>query len=86
MQTVTFFGSVLEYTNGEKSFSPELCTNLQGVVDILAGRYGDPIKDSLLDGSFFPLVNGKGIMMTGGLNTPLYPDDRIEILPFVDAG
>ena len=86
MQTVTFFGSVLENTNGEKSFMPEFCANLQGVVDMLSDRYGDSIKELLLDGSYFPLVNGKGIMMTGGLDTPLNPDDRIEILPFVDAG
>ena len=34
----------------------------------------------------FFLVNGKGIMMTGGLDTKLCPGDKIEVLPFADAG
>ena len=31
-------------------------------------------------------VNGRGLMMTGGLDTKLCPDDKIDALLFADAG
>ena len=84
---ILFYGNVLDCTNGEKSFEAIDCVNLHELVDKLGGHYGERFKEFLLgEKTCFFLVNGKGIMMTGGLNTKLNPQDKIEVLPFADAG
>ena len=85
--TVSFYGSVQVYTGGEGSFSAEGCPDIRSLVDELGSHYGERFKASLLSGeNCFFLVNGKGIMSTGGLGTTLNPGDKIEVLPFIDAG
>ena len=84
---VIFYGNVLDYTNGEKSFEVLNCQNVRELVDELGRNYGERLKDFLLgEETCFFLVNGKGIMMTGGLDTKLRPGDKIEVLPFAEAG
>ena len=89
---VLFYGNVLDYTRGEKSFELENCSetlvsNILELVDELGRHYGEKLKEFLLgEETCFFLVNGKGIMMTGGLDTKLCPCDKIEVLPFADAG
>ena len=84
---VTFYGSVLDYTAGENFFEVENCSTVRDLIAKLAGHYGDVFNDFLLGNeTCFFLVNGKGLMMTGGLDTPLHPEDRIELLPFTEAG
>jgi len=87
---IIFYGSVLEYTNNEKSFETSDNANIATVRELineLCLHYGERLKEFLLgeDTCFF-LVNGAGLMMTGGLNTKLQPGDKIEVLPFADAG
>jgi molybdopterin converting factor small subunit len=85
--TVLFYGAVLTYTNGEKSFGTEACSSVRDLIDRLGVRYGERAKKFLLgDGTCFFLVNGKGLMASGGLDAKLKPDDKIEVLPFIDAG
>jgi molybdopterin converting factor small subunit len=88
---VFFYGDVLEYTNGDKSFDlagdKNGDFNLQALIDILSSHYGKRFHDFIHGGeTCFFLVNGRGIMMTGGLSTKLGPEDRVEILPFAKAG
>ena len=83
---VTFFGSVLECTNDEESIETGPCHSLRELSDVLVGRYGEPFNELLIKGECFFLVNGKGVMKSGGLDTLLDSGDRIDILPFVDAG
>jgi len=84
---VSFFGSVQKYTEGEKSFDAGEAPDIRALISRLGERFGDPFRDFLLgDGTCFFLVNGKSILHTGGLNTPLQPGDKIEVLPFVDGG
>ncbi|MCL2809082.1 MAG: MoaD/ThiS family protein [Treponema sp.] len=84
---ITFYGNVLEYTNNEKTYEAENRANVRELIDNLAINYGESFKDFIMgeDTCFF-LINGKGIMMTGGLETKLNPDDNIELLPFTEAG
>ena len=87
---VIFYGKVTGFTNGDKSFvpeSPNLFPNLRVLLDELGNRYNKEFS-KFLTGSetCVILVNGKGIMLSGGLDTPINKDDKIEILPFVDAG
>ena len=84
--TVKFHGNILEHTNGENSFEPGSCSNLLGLKDELVSRYGESFAELLSNDALFFLVNGKGTMLTGGLDTPLKKGDRVEVLPFVDAG
>jgi molybdopterin converting factor small subunit len=84
--TVLFYGAVLTYTNGEKSFDTA-CSSVRDLIERLGVRYGERSRQFLLgEGTCFFLVNGKGLMASGGLDAKLKPDDRIEVLPFVDAG
>jgi molybdopterin converting factor small subunit len=84
---VLFYGAVLEYTNGEKSLEFDGCSNVRELINELGGHYGLRFREFLLgEETCFFLINGKGLMMTGGLNTSLGSDDKIEVLPFADAG
>ena len=83
---VIFYGNLLEQTNGEKTFEPGDCSNLRNLVEKLGHRYGKQFEELLLGDAHFILVNGRGVMTTGGLNTPLNNGDKIEVLPIVEAG
>jgi len=84
---VLFYGNLLEYTNNEKSYETADCSSILDVIDKLGAHYGEHFKDFILDKeTCFFLINGKGLMFTGGLNTKLNPDDKIELLPFAHAG
>ena len=84
--TVNFFGSVIEHTNGERSFEPGPCSSLRELSDALGSRYGESFAELMLSGACFFLVNGKGTAHTGGFDTSLKQGDQIDVLPFVDAG
>jgi len=84
---VLFYGNLLNYTNGEKSFDVIDCSNIRELINKLGEHFGEHLKKYLLgDETCFFLVNGTGLMMTGGLDTKLQPGDKIEVLPFADAG
>ena len=86
---VLFYGSVLDYTNGEKEFEfPDNnnCSSVNDLIKILGDHY-ERLGEILPEGNTcFFLVNGRGLMMTGGLNTRLNQGDKIEVLPFTEAG
>ena len=85
--TVMFYGSVLDQTRGNKSLELENTKTVSALIDVLGGLYGKNFKEYLLgDDTCFFLVNGKALLATGGLNTPLSQDAKIEILPVAEAG
>ena len=84
---VIFYGIVTRYTGGDKTFSPKSHSTLRGVVDELSGFYGEEFGAFIHgDETCIFLINGQGVMMSGGLDSPVCFGDKIEILPFVDAG
>jgi len=84
---VEFYGRITEHTNGEKTYTPKVHSTMKTLMEELNDYYGENFA-SLLQGSetCLILINGKGMMLSGGTETPLHPGDKIEILPFVDAG
>jgi len=85
--TVKFYGSALEYVGAEKAVELETCKNIEVLIEVLGRRYGNEFEEALRSGEkWFILVNGSGIAHSGGLKTPLQLNDRIDILPFVEAG
>lgn len=85
--TVLFYGSVKEYTSGEKSLGVGGAQCLSELIDLLGEHYDEHFKEFLLgDHTCFFLVNGNGIMTTGRLGTQLQPNDTVEVLPFVEGG
>jgi len=85
---VTFHGKITEYTNGDKTFMPVTdCSTLRALLEELSGYYGESFR-LFVNGneSCLFLVNGRGIALSGGLDSPLAPGDKIDILPFVEAG
>ena len=84
---VSFYADANEYTAGEKSFETDAAGNVGALIDMLGERFGEKLKKFLLgDNTCFIIVNGKGIMTTGGLATPLAAGDKIEVLPLVGGG
>jgi len=82
-----FYGGVLSQTGGEKSFEPSGCASVRELVDELGSRYGNQFREFLLSGEdCFFLVNGRSIATSGGLGTLLHPGDKVEVLPFIEAG
>ena len=85
--TVQFYGNVIDQAKGAESFTPQNSETLRMLVAELSNTFGPAFRDFLLsEETCFFLINGKGIMTTGGLDTKLHPGDKIEILPFVEAG
>jgi len=84
---VSFYGEITRYTNGEKSYTPKAHSTLRGLLEELGDAYGTQFT-SFVNGndSCIILINGKGIMLSGGLDSALNIGDKIKILPFVDAG
>jgi molybdopterin converting factor small subunit len=83
---IIFYESVQNYS-GCDGLEIEHAETLNRLIDKLGDRLGVHFKEYLLgEGTCFFLINGKSIMRTGGLNTPLNPDDKIEVLPVVEAG
>ena len=84
---VLFHGGVKEYTSDEKSFEAGGTQSVRMLIELLGEHFGADFKDFLLgDDTCFFLVNGNGIMTTGGLSTLLSPGDTVEVLPFVEGG
>ena len=84
---VLFYGSVLEFTGGKKSYEPKNSPNVHMLIDELGCHFGMNFKDFLTSGeNCFFLVNSRSIATTGGLATKLHPGDKIEVLPLIEAG
>ena len=61
------------------------------LLQALAGRYGAAFRRAVFDGDRLSaiviiLVNGRNVHFTGGLDTPLAPDDQVSIFPMVAGG
>jgi len=84
---ISFYASIIDYTNGAACFEAKKSSSIRELIDELGDQFGNKFKEFLLsDNTCFFLVDGKGIINSGGLNTKINPDDKIEILPFVEAG
>ena len=87
--TVCFYSKVREYTNRENTYSPTTTehSTLRELLDELSTHYGKRFKSFISrSDTCLLLVNGKGITLSGGLETPIKAGDKIEILPFIEAG
>ena len=88
---VIFHGNVLDHTAGVSSYTlteaADAPENVRELIGELGQRFGAGLEEFLLgDKTCLLLVNGRGIMLTGGMGTLLKPGDTVTVLPFVDAG
>jgi len=86
---VSFYGKIKEYTNNEGSYSPvsSVHSTLRDLLIELNEHYSESFTTFISSNeTCLILVNGNGVKLTGGLDTPINQGDRIEILPFVEAG
>jgi len=86
---VSFYGKVREFTNGESNYSPASTTysTLRELQGELCAHYGKRFETFINSNeAYLFLVNGKGVMMSGGLDVPVETGDKIDILPFIEAG
>ena len=85
--TVSFYGGITRYTNGDSSYTPKVHAALRGLLEELGEYYGEQFVSFINEKeTCIILINGKGIMLSGGPDSVLDSGDKIEILPFVDAG
>ncbi|MCL2856269.1 MAG: MoaD/ThiS family protein [Oscillospiraceae bacterium] len=85
--TVLFYGSVIDHAGEQQSFRLQGSETVRDLIDALGHHFGQKFKAFLLgDETCLFLINGKGIMTARGLDTKLEPEDKVEILPFIDAG
>jgi len=84
---VTFYSSITKYTNGDKTFTPKNHPTLRELLKELGDHYGEDFISFIDDkDTCLILINGKGVKLSGGLDSPLESGDKVDILPFVDAG
>ncbi|MCL2864617.1 MAG: MoaD/ThiS family protein [Lachnospiraceae bacterium] len=84
--TVKFYDSVKKHTNCD-SICFEQIESLHQLIAQMGGHFGEAFVIYLMaDETCFMLINGKSIMATGGLKSPLKDGDMVEILPVVGAG
>ena len=87
--TVNFYGRIKEYTKGDKSYIPnnKNYSTLRELLEELNDVYGNDFNVFIHSNeSCIFLINGKGIMLPGGLDTKIVSNDKIDIIPFIDAG
>jgi len=87
--TVTFYSKVKGYTNSESTFIPATKTHstLRELLGEVSKHYGKRFETFVNSNeTCLFLVNGKGVTLSGGLETPVKFGDKIEILPFIEAG
>ena len=85
--TVLFYGGVIDHAKGAESFQPQQSASVRALLDELGDHFGQDFKQFLQgDETCLILVNGKALMATGGLDTKLSAGDKVEILPFIEAG
>lgn len=84
--TVSFYESIKKKTGVDRMEFP-MVADLSGLITLLGEKFGLDFRDFLLgDDTCFFLINGKSILGTGGLGTPLAEGDLIEVLPVIEAG
>ncbi|MDR2571459.1 MAG: MoaD/ThiS family protein [Oscillospiraceae bacterium] len=82
-----FYGNVIKYTKGEINFIPKIHRTLRDLLDELCEYYGEFFRNFINgDETCVILINGMGTAFSGGLDSPLRPGDKIEVLPFAEAG
>jgi molybdopterin synthase sulfur carrier subunit len=88
---VKFFAFFRDYTGcKEADVPPE--ASIRTLLPHLGDKYGKKLRDALLtkDGGLNPaaiiMVNGRHIQHLAGFDTPLKPDDTVQIFPIVAGG
>jgi MoaD family protein len=90
---IYYFASVREVVNiREESVDVPRGTNVQQLLDLIAARHGDKLKQYLLDDAGKPrpylqfILNEKSISETGGFSTELTEGCTFAIIPPVGGG
>ena len=90
---IQYFASVRELVNlREETIDLPAGTNVRNLLDILASKHGDKLKEYLLDQTGNPreylqfLLNEKSISETEGFSTHLRDGSTLAIIPPVGGG
>jgi MoaD family protein len=90
---IQYFASVRELVNlREETIDVPAGTNMRNLLDLLAAKHGDKLKEYLLDDTGNPreylqfLLNEKSISQTDGFFTLLRDGNTLAIIPPVGGG
>ena len=90
---IQYFAFVRELVNlREETIDVPAGTNVRNLLDLLTAKYGNKLKEYLLDGAGNPreylqfLLNEKSISQIDGFATPLTNGSTIAIIPPVGGG
>ena len=88
---IKYFATFRDLT-GELSFRlDEPPDDVAGLLELLSVRYGAPFRDAVLESDglspfLILLVNGRNVLISGGLSTRLNAHDDISVFPMVAGG
>jgi sulfur-carrier protein len=88
---VKFFATIRTYTGENQRRVDDPPTALGTLLETLAARYGTTFRRAVFAGDelspeIIILVNGRNVVYSGRLQTPLADDDEVSIFPMVAGG
>ena len=88
---VKYFATFRDLTH-ELTYCPDSPpSTIGGLLELLSRRYGLAFRKAVFAGdelhaNVILLVNGRNVRNSGGLATPLNPDDQVCVFPMVAGG
>jgi sulfur-carrier protein len=88
---VKYFATVRTYTGENERRLDDPPVTLGPLLETLAARYGTTFRRAVFAGDelhpeIIILVNGRNVLYSGRLDTPLAADDEVSIFPMVAGG
>ena len=88
---VKYFATIRTYSGESERRLDRPPATLEWLLTELAARYGRAFERAVFAGGelspeIIILVNGRNVVYTGGLQTPLTPADEVSIFPMVAGG
>jgi molybdopterin synthase sulfur carrier subunit len=88
---VKYFATIRTYTSENERRVDDPPATLGPLLETLAARYGASFRRAVFAGDelspeIIIMVNGRNVVYTGRLQTPLAADDEVSVFPMVAGG
>jgi len=88
---IKYFATFRDLTKENSLVLTDAPTNIAELLELLSVRYGAAFRAAVFENGelssvMILLVNGRNVRITGGLATPVSPDDEVSVFPMVAGG
>jgi len=88
---IAYFATFREITRENRIRMEDPPATMGELLEQLCARYGRTFRDAVFEGEELSpfvilLVNGRNVLHTGGLDTPLSSTDVVSVFPMVAGG